>query len=285
MTRKAKRRIHQVGGLQQIRKSVPWTRIFCIIGSHPALIERMNCIISTTKFERQHFESSPIRVNRNNLDLLACIGRHLTDQEIVELSGAPAGSTVHLVLKQRWSEDELQGEPVPPGVYFVVESDTYLRSSNCIGIFRVSEQNFGIYIKWVDFFPKKFPGIAARMVARIVRCAWDMRDVIDLRLYAEGGRSSPDLVKATGERWGGYAAWPAYGFDMELLSTTRALIRKYPYYPRGLSICRRVSDVLNLTGGWEFWKLAGDGELMQFDLAPYSASVQRLNAYLASKNL
>lgn len=242
----------------------------------------MKHINAIGKFEQEHFDPATVSVDRRGLDVAALLGRDLSDLKIAQLSGAPSNSRVRLrVLTQRAVDEE--EEDVPPGLYFFVSNRKYIRSHHRVGIYRRSAATCGIYVKSIDFFPGKVPGLAARMLAIMVRSAPPF--IRELRLLAAGGRQWPDLDPATGERWGGYVAWPTYGFDMPLLEETTTLTQAFPHYPKGLGPCKKVSDLLRLKGGRDFWKVNGDGAYMTFDLAAGSRSRATLDSYLGSKGL
>lgn len=170
---------------------------------------------------------------------------------------------------------------MPAGLYFDIENDRYIQSHNTIGVFRDSAAGYGIYIKLIDFKPGGPKGLAARMLALIVRAAFDLGNVRRLRLLAAGGRSWDARSAITGERWGGFVAWPTYGFDMELLPTTLKIAKEFPYYPEGLRSLRTVREVLQVSGGREYWKVVGDGLYMDFDLTTKTtASILTLDSFL-----
>jgi hypothetical protein len=245
----------------------------------------MQSINNKTAFEKTHFDDSTVRVVRNGLTISRIIGVDLDDAQIIGLAGAPKGSTVQLLFKQSWTPAEVEDEAVPPGLYFIVTEPAYIRTENWVGIFRESENKLGIYLKLIDFHPGRIRGLAARMIARIVRTTWGIPEIATVRLFAAGGRSSIDLDPNSGERWGGFVAWPTYGFDMELLPETIAMAPHFPYSPRGLASCRFVRDVLKLTGGRDYWKLVGDGDQMEFDPGQTSDSIATLDAYLMAQGL
>ncbi|SRR5712692_5165618 len=242
----------------------------------------MQFINMVTPFEQTYFDPSTTTVDpHGGVDIKAALDFDLTDEEIVRLCGAPTGSMVTVSYHAAWPiEDD---DRPPAGVYFEVENPRYIRSHNVVGVFvdDVSIPSYGLYLKLIDFFPyPRAPRrMAARMLAIMVRQALLIRGLTRFRLLAAGGRSWGDL--STGERWGGYYAWPRYGFDGALLKQTIGISTKFPYYPRRLSTCRTVRDVLQVDGGSEYWKCVGDGTFMDFDLSSSStASIQALDSVL-----
>jgi hypothetical protein len=244
----------------------------------------MQHINTVTQFEQAHFNSSNITIAAQIPDTQSLLRLPLTNDQIISLSGAPSGSSIAFsVLAQPTT---LGSEDVPAGVFFEVRNTTYIRTKNVIGVFRDAASHYGIYIKSVDLSAGAPKGMAARMLAVIVRQAFAIGGFSRVRLLAAGGRSWSDLDPSTGERWGGYVAWPTYGFDMDLHPKTLAMVPSFPFYPRGLRSQRKVSELLSLPGGREFWKSVGDGLYMDFDLsAPSAQSVKTLDTFLGKAGL
>jgi hypothetical protein len=242
----------------------------------------MQHINTSTEFERLHFDSSTVTVNPPTLDYQALLGMTLADDQIKKISGAPTGSTVTpYYLQERAREGT---EDIPPGVYFRVTNDQYIRSANKIGIFKPSSSNYGIYINSIDFRAGGPKSLAARMLAVIIRQAVSIGNIKVLRLYAAGGRKWPPMDGI--ERWGGYFAWPLYGFDMELLEHTFNFAKEFPHIPPEIRSRRKVSEVLECPGGKEYWRLVGDGHYMEFDLSSESTwSVRTLSTFLEEKSI
>jgi hypothetical protein len=241
----------------------------------------VNNIDTVSEFEQAHFDAASVTIRRHDIDIPAQMGGLvLTGPQIRGLAGAPTGSTITLRFRQYTAVEEGQ-EEVPPGLYFETENHAYIRSKNVIGVFRDGASGYGIYLKFIDFKAGGPKGLAARMLAIIVRRAFEIGNIKRLRLLAAGGRSWRALDPETGERWGGYVAWPTYGFDMELLPKTLKLAREFPYYPQGLMSRRKVSEVLQVPGGREYWRVAGDGHYMDFDLSSKATpSIARLDSFL-----
>jgi len=248
----------------------------------------MNNINTVTAFEKKHFDHNSVTVQPRTINIPGVMGFDLTRDQILGLSGALSGSTVTIFVKRYWTVQEVGDEEVPAGLFFKVENATYISSHNIIGVFRDDPPgSCSLYLKLIDFItptPSALKGLAARMLAVIVREALKLSGIKRLRLYAAGGRTWPDRDSATGERWGGYVAWPTYGFDMLLCPETIKLTSLFPYCPPKLTACTKVSEVLALKPlEREYWKVVGDGDYMDFDLsATSSASIVTLDAFLGS---
>lgn len=182
----------------------------------------MRNINAISFFEQTHFDPSNVRVNLSGLNIRVLLGLSLSNQQIAGIAGAPTGSAISTSLFAQTTM--LGSEQVPAGVYFEIKNAQYIRTENVVGIFRESTSAYGVYIKSVDFIAGGPKGLAARMIAVIVRQALAIGNIVRLRLLAAGGRSWDDLDQPTGERWGGYVAWPTYGFDMNLLPDTLNII-------------------------------------------------------------
>ena len=160
----------------------------------------MQYINTVTDFERAHFNSSTVTVNPSTLDLQALLGMALTNEQIKKIAGAPTGSTITLYhLQQQATKGS---EDIPPGVYFRIVNAAYIRGAHKIGIYRPSKLKYGVYINSVDFKAGGPKGLAARMLAVIIREALAIGNIEVLRLYAAGGRNWPPLNPQTNERWG-----------------------------------------------------------------------------------
>jgi hypothetical protein len=239
----------------------------------------MQHINNVTSFEQAHFDPTQSVVQSHSVDIVGLFGFPLTDLQIIGIAGAPTRSNITVFYQSNWIV--AGSEDVPPGLYFRVENPHYIRSKNVIGIFRDGASGFGVYLNSIDFNSGGPKGLAARMLAVIIRCALKISRITRLRLLAAGGRSWPYLDDKTGERWGGFVAWPTYGFDMELLPETLNLAQEFPHYPYDIVSRLKVSDVLKIPGGREYWKIVGDGLYMDFDLSSESTqSIVILDSFL-----
>lgn len=221
----------------------------------------------TSPFEEKWFDETTVTVERSGLDFVSLVGINLTNNEIIRLSGAPGGSSI--VAKQKTANDWLQEgtgvDKPPPGLYFYVAGPLIdPRAGHTVGIVQLPDGRPGLYLKDVFFHENAPAGIAGRMLVRMVRTSIDL-GIVELALLAAGGRTWPNIVGT--ERWGGYVAWPTYGFDMPLEQKTKAVFPHFVHYPHSLSTCYTVREVLALHGGPVFWKVVGDGWFMRFDCA------------------
>lgn len=232
-------------------------------------------------FQRQHFDHTTCKVNRGSAQIRKALGFSLSDDQLVGLSGAPTGSTIDTTEKHTWTPAEIpDGEQVPPGLLLTITNPKYLSQPNEVVIFVDGHTaNRSVYIKLTMFLddPSR-KGIGGHMISVIVDAAQHLRGARRLRLQAYGGRLCSDM--SPGVRWGGYAAWPKYGFDSGLPTPTKAIAAHFPFFPAGLPSFVRVSDLIDAPGGRDFWHTAGDGDYMDFDLSPNSDSLKRLEQYL-----
>lgn len=247
----------------------------------------MQYINTETPFEQKHFNPNSSTVCSHSIDIKQYYGFPLTDIQIKRLSGAPTGSKIDVVYKQTWSPAELSHENVPPGLYFIVNNPQYISDNNQIGIFHDgSSTKVGVYIKLTTFKKDAPRKIAARMLAIVIREALKLPGITRLKLLAAGGRRWSDIDSMTVQRWGGYVAWPTYGFDMPLLKNTIAISGQFRRYPRNISTCKTVRDVLTMQGGREYWRAVGDGWYMNFDLTSTSSqSIKMLDDVLQKENV
>ena len=243
----------------------------------------MKNINTVTPFEDTHFDRKTVTVTRQPANVVEeKLGFALSDDQVKRLCGATTNARITVRYKSRWGA-EVGGEDVPAGLFFEVENLAYNRSDAMVGIyFDETSDELMLYIKTVDFIVGRVKYLAARMVAVIVRESMKI-GVTRLRLLAAGGREWEDLVPATGERWGGYFVWPLYGFDMALGDSDESLISEFPFFPKDLSACATVRDVLEIEGGREYWKVCGNGHYMEFDLSsPSTPSITILDAFLGT---
>lgn len=242
----------------------------------------MKNINTVTPFEATHFDRGTVTVIRQPANVVeAKLGFALSDEQVKRLCGATTGARITVWYKSRWTMAEVGEEDVPAGLFFEVENPAYNRSDCVVGIYLdAPSDELRLYIKSVNFIKGRVKSLAARMVAVIVREAMNI-GITRLRLLAAGGREWEDFMPP--ERWGGYFAWPLYGFDMELGESDLSLMSEFPFYPKDLSSCATVLDVLNLEGGREWWKLCGNGHYMEFDMSsPSTPSITMLDAFLGN---
>ena len=239
-----------------------------------------NGLDQVSAFEQTHFDDATITVAPHKFDLNALLPRTgLTTAQIIALSGAPSGHTVELMWldKAYWAKQP-DGDRTPTGLYFKVTGPWIAQGQrHLVCIFKQGGWPC-LYIKDIFFDANKCPkGLAGTMVKRMVRTA-TLMNFNSIQLLAAGGRYCPGVPNANGLRYGGYAAWPKYGFDMPLDKNNRALVQYFPHYPPKLSSCNTVQDLLALPGGPEYWKANGDGNFMKFTLKSTGAVRKLLRA-------
>ena len=190
----------------------------------------MQHIKTITQFEKMHFAAQTITVDRNGVDILSHLGFNLTDTQIARISGAPTASTVTVI----HHPDDPNGN-APTGIYFQTENKTYIDSVNLVGIFVAdpSLTTFGLYLEWIDFLETAPKSMAARMLAVMLRQAWKIPGLENFSLLAAGGRGWGN--RDNGKRWGGFYAWPKYGFDMPLADENKEILPHFLNYPPKLN--------------------------------------------------
>jgi hypothetical protein len=247
--------------------SLPWTFYLSV-----TRIRKERFFPEVTWFEWRRFILGGWVIDRNGLDVKKLIGLDLTDNEIAELSGAPAGSTITLHWKTLadWHAEGTGADQPPEGLYFYVKHRWIATDANIVGL--TTEVNhmgteIHLYLKDIMFGENAPAGLAARMLARMVRTGESL-GVSKMRLLAAGGRLWPGYVlDGQARRWGGYYAWPKYGFDMGLDVATKALYgAEFPLYPENLAGCYNILDVLARKSGSTFWQVVGNGWFMSFTL-------------------
>lgn len=247
-------------------------------------------VSAASAFERLHFDSAPVLVDRNGLDIPTLVGYPLSDDDIAQLSGAPGGAKVVCVYKPYWFPKDVGADRPDPGLYFYV-SHAYIPGHNCIGLCLVSAaggaRQFRLYVKDVSFVKGTAPvGLAGAMIARMARGCLRL-GVDSMKLLAAGGRLWNDSLP--GQRWTGYSAWARYGFDMPLIPQDLALLQDFPHFPAHLSgppPCGTVQEVVKTADGMDWWKMVGNGHFMTFDCSNFlSASVAVLDSALAAKGI
>ncbi|MBB5542832.1 hypothetical protein A8H39_05350 [Paraburkholderia fungorum] len=241
-----------------------------------------------SQFEQTNFDTSPALTPNAKAAMLGNPGIFPTVSDVLDLAGAPTGSTVDAQLMRNWG---YQGaDKPPPGLYFFVSHPTWITGQNIIGIVN-DNGGYAIYIKDVAFNDAAPPNMGAILTAKIARFCM-RRKIRRIQLLAAGGRFWPD------ERWLGYYAWARYGFDMDLskameddygnpepFTCASDLAPFFPCRPADLANCRTVQDVLQAKHGKEWWKICGNGWFMDFDCSPIRASVAALESYCKEKNI
>lgn len=238
----------------------------------------------------QNFDATKSRVVANShIDafLMLAFGQRISDEELIEICGAPSGS----VLQLHYEKASTRGEMVPEGIHVTVENNAYLEEPMELVFHGVGINQIGVYIKLV--VARKvlnLPSVGALIVESMTR-AWSgiklgTKTLSHFSMLAAGGRTWGHMIPSLGKRWDGFAVWARYGFDMPLLQETLDMFKHFPYVPPlagATATCTKLSKLLPLTSGQEFWDLVGKGWYMDFDPSPTSYSVLTLSAYLARK--
>ncbi|WP_141723441.1 hypothetical protein [Burkholderia sp. A2] len=245
-------------------------------------------------FEQTYFDASPTLTNNATLFLRAnpqLFTASLAD--IQDLAGAPSGSEIDIGFVSAWGKTG--ADRPPPGLYFSVTHPTFIASHNVVGLVN-DRGRLGIYVKDVDLTDKAPSGMGALIVAKMVRFAL-RQGAANIRLLAAGGRSWPS--KTSTVEWAGYYAWARYGFNMSMSqpledpagtpmagTENAALAPFFVHRPPNLANCGAVQDVLQQTGGKEWWKSCGNGWFMEFDCSSAtSASVTALEDFCKEKSI
>jgi hypothetical protein len=239
-----------------------------------------------SNFERDNFDLTPAHLNFSPADVnkfVAASGTFSAD-DILLLSGAPCGATVHIREVKKWSST---GDDRPlPGLYFFTAHSSFIKGENAIGLCYTPGFGYSIYIKDVFFTSTAPAGLAAAAFARIVRLCL-AKGIAKITLFAAGGRLWPSTVDENGKsvRWGGYYFWARCGFNMQL-EPEDVVLKQYFKHPGYLSACNDVRGVIRDKTGIEWWKVCGNGNFMNFDCSSGStASVLALEQYLHEKRI
>lgn len=241
-------------------------------------------------FERLHFDSAPVTVDRAGIDLLGSFGVQLTDEDIAHLSGAPGGAHVVCEFRHTWTAAETGADNPDPGLFFRV-THPWIPQYNHIGLCLIAslkgKRYFRMYLKDVSFIHGAAPsGVAGVLVARIARRCLKL-GIPAMKLLAAGGRMWGDMQP--GQRWGGFYAWPRYGFDMGLVPSDSALLDEFSKFPAhlvGPPRCATVQEVIRTAEGMNWWSICGTGWFMEFDCSSSSAmSIALLDRTLAAKGI
>jgi hypothetical protein len=235
----------------------------------------------------KYFTGSGVEFNKDAEKL--CKQVKLTTSQLLNLCAIPNDSNVSLAWKENWTEVEIpDGEQVPSGLHVTVINSELIASANEFILFTEPSGSQSIYFKLIDLRPRLksntetvLKGLAGKIVATIVSEAQKL-SFTRIRLLAAGGRTWPD--REPGVRWGGYAAWPLYGFNMEILESDIALHEFFKFFPKYLSTYGTVLALRAAEGGLDYWKICGSGDYMEFDLSAESESIHRLKEWEATKS-
>ena len=248
--------------------------------------------VGKSSFEQAYFDTSS-RLTPAAIQFLQANSTLFSGSlaDIQHLTGAPTGSEIDIRFKPVWGNTG--ADRPPPGLYFFVTHPTFIDGENVIGLVN-DNGRLGIYIKDVNLTDQAPSGMGALIVAKIVRFAL-RRGAAKIRLLAAGGRYWPP--KGNGSEWVGYYSWARYGFNMPMSQAIEdpagtpiagtensALAPFFPVRPPNLPNCATVQDVLEVTGGKDWWKFCGNGWFMEFDCSTAaSASIAALEDFCKEK--
>ncbi|MDN7557078.1 hypothetical protein [Burkholderia orbicola] len=226
-------------------------------------------------YEMTYFDDR-LTVDRNDLDIAACLGvdGDVSDELLVSLCGAPAGSDIQVYLD---CANRLTFSVTHPGL---------IRSENRVSVLQTEDASV-LELGTVDLADNAVAGLGAAMLWRIVR-ACDRLKIARISAFAIGGRKAPP--EPGGPRLCGYYAWPRFGFDAPipgLHGDEAALFQYFQGYPVGLAdgSLRSLRALYATRSGRDFWRVAGSHRVMTFNVAPHGASVRALQRYLIEKGI
>lgn len=195
----------------------------------------------------------------------------LTDEELINLAGAPMGST-------------LKASVTDEGAIELRVSNSTLLDEDMVRLLVQEEEGFVFYIVNSVFVLQNSvlgKGIGPRSIAIELEQAraLNKEEVLFTRVQtlAVGDRTtfhaSPPLR--------GYYVWPRMGFDAPL----PAALLEHQGLPTGLGSSPTLLDVFDVEGGDEFWFEYGSTIKVSFDLAAGSRSWQCHANYAAARNI
>nr|WP_057926352.1 hypothetical protein [Burkholderia ambifaria] len=226
-------------------------------------------------YETTYFDDR-LAIDRNDLDISSLLGvdGHVSDELLVSLCGAPAGSDIQAYLD---SANRLT---------FAVTHPILIRSTNRVSVLQTPDTS-ALELGTIDLVDNAVAGLGATMLWRIVR-ACDRLGIDWITTFAIGGRKAPP--EPGGPRLYGYYAWPRFGFDAPILDSQRdeaALFQYFQGYPVGLAdgSLRSLRALYATRSGRDFWRAAGTHRAMTFNVAPHGESVLALQQYLIEKGI
>lgn len=182
--------------------------------------------------------------------------------ELTHLLSIFNGSRVHQQAERKAGPDD-----APAGLYFTVINNRLIQApyKNRIGLYTEQSRppRAARYALHIDYYylnaslAPRYLGRIAFALCVITAYLWGLSKI---SLIAAGGIGYPD-------RYIGYQIWPRLGFDARLLPEETSGEAR-------LSECATVQEVLAADEAW--WIRKGTQRLMVFDLAPHSASWEKL---------
>lgn len=214
-------------------------------------------------------------------------GRKLSDKELIALCGAPIGSNLEL----SYVPASNSGEITPEGIKVEIDNATYFDHPLGLIFFIDTKGQRGVYIKLVVVAKSTPIAATSGLILESMLRANDATSnasgkFSEYTMLAAGGRGWANIGSSK-QRWGGYAAWPRYGFDMSLRKKTLDMFLHFPYAPplgkSAMGTCTTVFELLALNKGRDFWDLVGDGWYMNFNTSIGSKNRSALTSYLSEK--
>ena len=184
------------------------------------------------------------------------LGRKASTQELLELAGAPHGSTVEMLA---YSERVTVKVKVKSGhSYWTIQARKDLDGKLNLEMPEIEIQR-----------AKQGTGIGRGVFRRIIHQAQSLDFHRITLLAARDDRRAKPMF--------GYKVWPKFGFDGEIPDRFLAML------PKELQAAKTISDLYVTPGGREWWEKNGGSVRLAFDLKGDSLSWVIWRAYLATK--
>lgn len=195
---------------------------------------------------------APVREEMNDITE-RFLGRHLDDEDIARITGAPDGAEIAVA-----AEDDV--------VRFYIEHPLYQEQS--IRTLQFYGGQLELHQDLLIIEPHAPAGFGTHVFATQIEAARDLGlDIVTV--YAAG-----DITQTY---WAGYYVWPRLGYDAPVPPGVRHLM------PESLTDAETLSDLYQTAEGRAFWKQHGHALHMAFEL--WGDSYDRLQAYLREKGI
>jgi hypothetical protein len=175
-------------------------------------------------------------------------GHVLSNEEIIGLTGAPDGGSVHV---------RREGA----SIYCRIHHPLY-HSESHRRIYRSHDRSLVMVNELLELDEDAPGGFGLRVLAK---------QVAQARIL---GIDRIDTLAAKNSSMNGYYTWPRYGFDGPLEEGHLFDL------PEEFQWAEYVSDLMDTEEGRQYWREYGDSIRVSFDLAPDSNSMQVLQKYL-----
>jgi SPP1 gp7 family putative phage head morphogenesis protein len=193
------------------------------------------------------------------------LGKHVTDEQVGRLAGAPDGSTVYVK-----REDGLKLTATHPDIGWMER--TVRRQTDWTS--EGARRETGVEV--VNELYRKAPGApegsGARMLARQVEAAREL----GVTLITTHAIRSSSSITDEGRKMNGYYTWARLGYDGSIPATPIAP-------PAGMGHTTRISELMATKEGRSWWKEHGQSVDLEFDPAPGSLSSRVLESYVKEK--